>query len=352
MEDRNLIVKTFLIAFLISTLLLFRLLWTYISSIILALFIASVFYPLYSFLKKRLKVKESLIALLMTILISIIFIIPVSGFIGSLSNEAFDFYRKSRESVSLKKFQDILEGKGRLGNRIKRLTTLFNIDIDEKSVERFATSIGKNIGLFISRQIRSIASNVFNLVIQFFIMILIIYYILRDGPNLKRYIMQIIPLPEDQQEMVIDKFREMARAVIVGNGISGIIQGVFGGIGFVIFGLGAPLLWGTLIGVLAFLPIIGAGMVYFPASIFIFIQGSTGKAIGFLIYNLIYSSITEYIIKPRIIGKEMKMNPVLIFIGVFGGIKLFGILGVIYGPLILTIFLTMVEIYRMEYKRI
>ena len=75
-----------------------------------------------------------------------------------------------------------------------------------------------------------------------------------------------------------------------------------------------------------------------------------GLAIGYLIYNVIYSSIIEYLVKPRVIGKGMQMNSLLVFVGIIGGIKLFGILGIIYGPLIITIFLTLAEIYRLEYK--
>ena len=142
----------------------------------------------------------------------------------------------------------------------------------------------------------------------------------------------------------------MGRAVIIGNGLSGIIQGILGGFGFFLFGLGSPILWGTIIGFMAFLPIVGASVIFIPAGIILFIQGKTGLAVGYLAYNLCYSAIIEYIVKPRLIGKGMQMNPLLVFIGILGGLKLFGILGVIYGPLIMTTFLTLAEIYRLEYK--
>ena len=102
---------------------------------------------------------------------------------------------------------------------------------------------------------------------------------------------------------------------------------------------------------MAFLPIIGASVVFVPAAAIILVQGKIGLGIGFLVYNVFYSSIMEYLIKPRVIGEGMQMNSVLVFIGIIGGIKLFGILGIIYGPLIITIFLTLAEIYRLEYKK-
>jgi predicted PurR-regulated permease PerM len=210
--------------------------------------------------------------------------------------------------------------------------------------------VGRKVGLFLSRQFSSVASNLLSLLIHFFLMLLIIYYIFRDGERLRDYISELLPFPPQQQELVTTKFREMGKAVILGNGISGITQGILGGLGFYLFGLGSPFLWGTVVGFMAFLPIIGASVVFIPATIILLIQGKTSTALGYLAYNVFYSSIMEYVVKPRLIGKGMSMNPILVFIGILGGLKLFGILGIIYGPLIMTIFLTLAEIYRLEYK--
>ena len=182
-------------------------------------------------------------------------------------------------------------------------------------------------------------------------MMLTIFYLFRDGPRLKDYLFQLMPVPKEQLEKVADKFQEMGRAIIVGNGMSGIIQGIFGGLGFFFFGLGSPFLWGTVISFMAFVPIVGATAVFVPATVFIVLTGSTGLGLGYLIYNVCYSSIVEYLVKPKLIGKGMQMNSLLVFVGILGGLKLFGILGIIYGPLIMTVFLTLAEIYRLEYKK-
>jgi predicted PurR-regulated permease PerM len=181
-------------------------------------------------------------------------------------------------------------------------------------------------------------------------MILTVYYIFRDGKRLKDYIGELLPFPAKQQELIMIKFHEMASAIIVGNGLNGVIQGILGGFGFSLFGLGSPLLWGIVIGFMAFLPIIGATVVYLPVTIILLLQGNIGIALGFLAYNAAYSIIMEYFFKPKMIGKGMKMNSLLVLIGILGGMKLFGILGIVYGPLIITIFVTLAEIYRLEYK--
>lgn len=348
--EKKFVSKVFLISLLLATILLLRLFWTYISAIILALLISSAFYPIYNKVKRLLKNNEGAASIIGVTLIAIILIVPVGGFVVTLSNEAFDFYRKTKDVVSIAKIQKGLQGNSTIAIRIRRLAKMANVDIGPETLHRIAGSLGKNVGLFLSKQIRSMATNVLSFLIHLFIMLLIIYYIFRDGNRLKEYISELVPFPATQQELIVSKFREMGRAIILGNGLSGAVQGLLGGLGFYLFGLGSPILWGTLTGFLAFLPVVGASVVFIPATIILLLQSKTKLAIIFFIYNIFYSSIMEYIIKPRLIGKGMKMNPVLVFIGILGGLKLFGILGIIYGPLIITIFLTLAELYRTEYK--
>ena len=321
------------------------------SAIILAFLIASAFYPLFSKLKHLLKGSEISSSLIMTLIILLVLIVPVSWFIGTLSNEAFDFYNRTKNSVTLQEIQERLLGDSIWAQRIRGISNLANIELNPEKIQELTAAIGKNVGLFLANQLSAVASNLLGFLVNFFLMMLIIYYIFRDGIRLKNYIMKLLPFPSEQQEVVVNKFREMGRAVIFGNVLSGMIQGVLGGFGFYFFGLGSPFLWGTVIGFMAFLPIIGASVIFIPATIILLLQKHAGFAIGYLAYNMFYSSVMEYLIKPRLIGKGMRMNPILVFIGILGGIKLFGILGIIYGPLIITIFITLAEIYRLEYSK-
>jgi len=337
----------FLLCFLILFLWLF---WTYVSAIILALLTASVLYPMYLWIKKLFKGREIFASLFMVFFILLILIVPVGWFVSTLSNEAFDFYSRASNAVSLKKIQKILESDSIWAQRIRKVGKMTGVEFTPKTVEKLAASIGKNVGFFLYRQTSSVATNLLSFLVHFFLMMLLIYYLFRDGVRLKDYVTHLLPVPKEQFEKVVKKFQEMGRAIIVGNGFAGIVQGILGGFGFYLFGLHSPFLWGTIIAFMAFLPVIGASVVFLPAAAIILIQGEAGLAIGFLAYNVFYSSIIEYLIKPRVIGEGMQMNSVLVFIGIIGGIKLFGILGIIYGPLIITIFLTLAEIYRLEYK--
>ncbi len=342
--------KLFFVVLLGSAILLFRIFWTYISAIVLALLIASAFYPLYAWLRGKLGNREQTTSLIMTVFIFLVLFVPTGGFVGTLSNEAFEFYIRTRDSVSLKQLQRKFEEDNVWSQRIKKAAKLSGIELNRETIANLATSVGRKVGLFLSGQLSAMASNMLSFLIHFFLMLLIIYYIFRDGERLRDYISELLPFPPQQQELVTNKFREMGKAIIFGNGISGITQGILGGLGFYFFGLGSPFLWGTVVGFMAFLPIIGASVVFIPATVILLIQGKTSTALGYLAYNVFYSSIMEYVVKPRLIGKGMSMNPILVFIGILGGLKLFGILGIIYGPLIMTIFLTLAEIYRLEYR--
>ena len=342
--------KFFLIFLICSLVLLLRLFWTYVSAIVMALLITSVLYPMYSWVKKLFKDRESSASLFMSLFVLLVLLLPVGWFVGTLSNEAFEFYDRTRSAVSLKKIQDALESDSIWVQRIRKIGKMSGLDFTPEKIKELSASVGKTVGLFLYKQISSMASNLFRFLVHFFLMMLIIFYLFQDGVRLKDYLTQLLPVPKGQLEKVVEKFHEMGRAIIVGNGLSGIIQGILGGVGFHLFGMGSPFLWGTVIAFMAFLPIIGASVVFVPAAIILMAHGEIGVGIGYLIYNLFYSSIIEYLIKPRLIGKGMKMNSLLVFIGVIGGLKLFGILGIIYGPLIITIFLTLAEIYRLEYR--
>lgn len=339
--------------------------WSFLPAIVLGLLIASAFYPLYTWYKKLYKGKESFKALSMTVIVLLVIIIPVWGFVGSLYKEAAGFYGRTKDRVSEPKTQELLESDSVWAERIKKLhdsflaekirefSELTNIEIDTEDIQDFITSTIKDVGLFLTKQVRSIiqaiVTNLLSFLLHFLLMILIIYHIFKDGEQLKNYLLSLLPFPESQQELILNKFREMGRAIIIGNGLSGIIQGILGGFAFYLFDLGSPIIWGTVMGFLAFLPVIGASVVFIPATLVLLLQGKTGASLVFFIYNASYSACIEYLIKPKLIGQGMRMNTIFVFIGILGGLKLWGILGIVYGPFILTIIFTLFEIYRLEY---
>jgi predicted PurR-regulated permease PerM len=214
------------------------------------------------------------------------------------------------------------------------------------------SQIGKTVGFFLYNQASAIASNVLNFFIYFFFMLLITYYLLLDGSRLISFIFDLSPLPREQEEKLLAKFKDIASAILIGNGLGGLIQGVLGGLVFSLFGFTSPFLWGVIMAFLAFLPIVGIGVVFIPAGIYLLVMGRIGAGVFFIIFYVILSGCIEYVFKPKLVGKRVQMHTLLVVLSIMGGLKLFGILGIIYGPLVVTAFLTLTDIYHASYQRL
>jgi predicted PurR-regulated permease PerM len=212
------------------------------------------------------------------------------------------------------------------------------------------SELGRSVGLFLYEQVSAAASNVLQFVVNFALMLLVIFFLFIDGKKLIAFLVELSPLPDDQDRKLMDKFHAMASVVLVVNGISGLIQGFLGGVVFAIFGLGSPFLWGFIMAILAFFPIVGIAVVFVPASIYLFLKGRIAAGIFFVIFYLVVSSIVEYVVKPKLVGNKVRMHTLLVFLSILGGLKVFGILGIIYGPLVITAFLTLTDIYRASYE--
>jgi predicted PurR-regulated permease PerM len=352
MEDRtsrNIILWFFLALFMVSAFLLGWLIWPFISVIILAAVVTGIFKPVYIFLNRKI---NSLFASLLTcLLVFLILFIPTVFFVGILAKEAHGLYLMGKGAAFSDQIKTILES-SRILEKANLILSNFNIEITGEQLNKGVSELGKVVGFFLYQQAQSIASNVFKFFIYFFFMLLVIYYLLIDGDRLISFIIDLSPLPSEQDEKLINKFKDMAGAILIGNGLGGLIQGTAGGIVFSLFGLKSPFLWGVIMGLLAFLPIIGIGVVLIPAAIYLILKGRIAAGIFFVVFYIILSGGIEYLLKPKLVGQRVKMHTLLVFFSIIGGLKLFGILGIIYGPLVATAFITLTDIYYASYQEL
>ena len=345
----NIILWFFLAILLISAFLLGRLLWPFISVIILAAVVTSIFKPVYAILNRKMSPLFS--SLLTCFLIFLILFIPTVFFVGILSKEAYGLYLMGKGAVISDQIKLILET-SKILDKINLILSTFHIQITGEELNKGISELGKVVGLFLYQQASSIASNILKFFVYFFFMLLIIYYLLMDGDKLISFIINLSPLPKDQDEKLIQKFKDMAGAVLIGNGLGGLIQGTAGGIVFYFFGLKSSFLWGVIMGFLAFLPIIGIGVVFIPAAIYLFFIDRIAAGIFFIVFYLVLSISVDNLLKPKLVGQRVKMHTLLVFFSIIGGLNLFGILGIIYGPLITTAFITLTDIYYASYQNL
>ena len=215
------------------------------------------------------------------------------------------------------------------------------------ALSEFGTTAAK----FIYTQASIWAGNILNFILNFLMMILIIFYLLIERERLVDFLLHLSPLPDNHDKLLMDKFERIAGAILVGNGICGVIQGVLGGLAFAFLDFSSPILWGCIMGIMAFLPIVGIGAVLGPAAVYLIIQGDLIQGISLALFYFILSMGVEYLLKPKLVGNQVEMNTILVFLSIIGGLSVFGILGIIYGPLIITAFLTLSDIYIDNYER-
>jgi len=348
---RNIILWYFLALFVVSIILLGWLVRPFISIGVMAAVVTGLFMPVYRFISDKTKFRDTFASLITCVLIFFTLFVPIVLFVTILSSDAYELYKMAKDAVLSNKVRNLLVD-STLIERANLVLSKFNYEITGEQIYTGVSELGKIVGLFLYKQTTAIASNLFNFLVNFFFMLLIIFYLLVDGHRLVSFVVDLSPLPRDQDEKLIQKFKDMAGAILMGNGLCGLIQGLAGGIVFWIFGLNSPFLWGVIMGLLAFLPIIGIGIVFVPAAGILFIKGRIAAGLFFIIFYMVLSGGVEYLLKPKLVGNRVRMHTLIVFISIIGGLKLYGILGIIYGPLIVTAFLTLTDIYRASYQRL
>lgn len=341
------VLRYFLIIFLIAILLVGLLFWPFLAILIFSYLLTSLFKPVYSFLHSRLP--ASISSFLTCLLIIVLVFLPLAFFVLSLTQEALSLYQSGKISALIHKAREYQES-GTMARFLEILAS-FGIILDPETVSNTVSDLVKVVGLFLYEQASSLAANLLQFVASFLMMILIIFFLLMDHERLIQYLLTLSPLPDDQERRLIRKFEEIAGAVLIGNGVCGLIQGVLGGLLFALFDLGAPVLWGGIMAVLAFLPIFGIGLVLIPTGLIHILTGSPGLGVFVLLFYLALSFSMEYLFKPEFVGRQVKMHTLLVFLSIMGGLSSFGFMGIIYGPLIITAFLTMADIYMTSYDK-
>ncbi len=339
-------VRYFLLVFLISIFFLGKILWPFWSILVLSFLLCNLFRPIYLLLNSKLL--PSLASIFTCLLITAIVFIPLLLFTLALTDEALNLYHWGRDSRVGIKLQAFIQESPFIDNLRLYLGEL-GFDFKPTQVTDSLSYLAKIGGLFLYNQASSWAANILLFVVFFFMMILIIFFLLIDQPRLVEFIIKLSPLPDDEDRLLLAKFEEIAGAILRGNGICGLIQGVLGGVIFSILSLNSPILWGGVMAVLAFLPIFGIGLVMIPAAVILMVNGNIGQGIFLIVFYLILSLSMEYIFKPKLVGDQVKMHTLLVFLSIIGGLNVYGVLGIIYGPLIVTAFLTLSEIYLKKY---
>jgi predicted PurR-regulated permease PerM len=180
---------------------------------------------------------------------------------------------------------------------------------------------------------------------QLFVMIYAMFFFLVGGRGILDKALVYIPLPGADKDLLVDKFISVARATIKGTFVVGLGQGGLAGLAFAVVGIHGAAFWGTIMVVLSIIPGIGTALIWVPAVVYLFVVGKTGLAIGLAVWCALVVGTVDNFLRPKLVGADTKMPDLLILLSTFGGLSMFGAVGLILGPIIAALFIAVWQIY-------
>lgn len=317
----------------------------FLSALVWAAVIVIVLYPLYAKLLKLTGEKRNLAAGVMTIFTLLLVIGPAVLLFALMTAQVADLFSTTKEFVQSGRFVDIL-------NRIK--TSSLGALLDNPALAEFdiKSHVIKGLGDFSTGMIGQLGlliKNTLFAILNLFIMLFVVFYFFRDGKTYARELTDLLPFPKNHKQSVMEKLGNTFSAVLNGLFLVGLLQGFLTGVGFFIFGVPYGIFWGTLTMIASLIPFGGTALVWIPGALFLYLKGSTLKAVLLVVWGILLVSTPEHFLKPILIGRKAKLPTFFLFLGILGGIEAYGFLGVLFGPLIVTLLTAFIQIYREEY---
>lgn len=322
-----------------------RLLAPFFSALLWAAIITLALYPLHRRLLALVRGRKGLAAGTMTAMTSLLIIGPSIAVLAALATQAVDLFHWAAEFVKSERPAEIWSHllNSPLGS-VLSLPAVQDFDLRGFFMDhlgRMSSGIAVHIG--------GILKNTVMLVVNLVIMIVALFFFFRDGESHYRTVSSLFPFSDEQKLSITAKFMDTFNAVIAGLFLIALIQGILTAVGLVIFGIPFPVLWGGLAAFLALLPVGGAALVWAPAALYLLVTDATLKGILLMLWGILLVSTPDNVLKPLIIGKKAKIPTFFLFIAILGGIKAYGVLGILFGPVVVTLLTAAVQIYREEF---
>jgi predicted PurR-regulated permease PerM len=314
----------------------------FVLAVLLAAVFAGLSSPLYRWLRVRLGPRMAGATTVGILMVGVG--IPTAGFLALVATEAVQVSQGASAWI---------QAEGRMAQAQRLLERVPMADRllpeGEELAERLRAAAG-GTGPLLMGALAAATRGTFVFVLQIFVLLYALFYFLVDGPAILRIILDYIPLDSRQKEELLERFVSVTRATLRGSLLIGLIQGGVAGLAFWAAGVPGPAFWGTVMVVLSIIPAIGAGIIWVPAVIYLFIDGSVGAGVGLLVWCAVVVSSIDNLLRPRLIGRDARMSDLLILLSTLGGIALFGAVGFIVGPIVAALFVTVWHMYGEAFR--
>ena len=343
----NKVSNPFLLASLAGMLVLtFFIIKPFLATLVFAIICGVSLYPVYKKILKFFGNNETASASI-TLIISIICIVIPLIFLGTqLVHEAIQLYE------SLSQINDKQNGIVVVINNLGQTSEKFI-----PGTEQYFTNFSDNLTIYTKQwlswlinNLGQVISGVSVLLLDLFIFFITFYYLLKDGDKLKKEIIKLIPLKDTEGETIFTKLNGAINSIIKGNLMIAFLKGILTAIGFYLFGLPNGILWGSFTIITSFVPNVGTAIVLFPAVVYLFVIGSTTQAVGLAIWGIVIVGLTDNVLGPKLIGKNLQLHPIFVLLSILGGLIIFGPIGIFLGPLVMSLLFALLSIYSEEVK--
>lgn len=304
----------------------------FLSALALAVIIVTICNPLHSWILKKMPTRKSVAAFLTTILALILVVLPVVFVSSLVVAEVIGVYQKFDDGGQL----SIEASVNSLEVMIQNVIPGFELSITDQL---------KQVAEWFTGNITQIFAGTLSTIFVFLISLIGSFYFFRDGRQFLDLLIRVSPLPDKEDAIIFKRMAQAVRSVATGTLLVAVIQGTLVAIGFAVVGINQYILWGSVTAVVAIIPGIGTGLVTFPAVFWLLYNGQVVAGVALAVWAFLIVGMVDNIIGPHLMSRGNNMHPFTILISVLGGISLFGPIGFIVGPVIVTLFMVLLEIY-------
>lgn len=329
----------------------------YLNAIILATILAILVQPVYRRMVTFCRGRRSLAAFLTCTLLTLVVLLPLLFMLFALIQQGVQSFNAIYDWIATGEYKAVLESSLFLkaqGLGTKYLPDLqkffpdFNLEqirLDQY-VLQFSSSVGKNL----LNQGTFLLGNLTSLIAQFFLLLFTFFFMVRDQEQIIEGILHLVPLSNSQEREILDKIQSVAKSAILGTFITAVAQGVAGGIALHIAGL-PGLFWGAMMAFASLVPLVGTALIWIPAAAYLLLAGHWGYALFLTIWCVIFVGSIDNFVRPLFMkGSGQNMSTLVIFFSILGGINVFGLIGLLYGPLIVGLTMVFLYMYSLEFE--
>ncbi len=334
MDKKSLQLYFFIAILLISLGLVFSLLLPFIEVLVLSSIFGVVLSPFHQKIVNELGGKRGLAAFVVVMLFGVVIITPSVFLTIKVFNDTRGIYSELTNPSEI--------------NYIQKVTDAIETPV-QKYYPAFRINIGSTAGTiagWLTGHITSILSKVFNIVVGIILIFITLFFFLKDGIKFKKILVDLSPLDDKYDEEIFNKVKNTVNATVKGVILIAIAQGILSGIGLWIFGIPNPALWGTVSAIASLVPGLGTAIVFIPAVLYMYISGNGAFAIGLALWGGLLVGLVDNFLGPYLYSKGSEIHSIIMLFAVLGGISVFGPIGFLFGPLIISLFFALIDIYK------